>query len=123
MPFPASAAKRRIAPCLVAAAALAASLVGHAACSSTAQAQIVSAKAHYDRGIVIVRGRTREPRQYVSLNRFQVKRSNRLGRFVFRQTRLPASCAVTLQSEGQQLRVPIRNCGLAFLSAESRDDF
>ncbi len=87
-------------------------LAGNAVIGGSVQAQIVSAKARYDRGILIVRGRTEAPLQYVSLNRFFVKRSNRLGRFVFRQTRLPSACAVTLRSEGQRLQVPIRNCPL-----------
>jgi len=116
MSFTVSAANLRIAPRLLAVAALAVSLAANAAVSSPAYAEIVSAKARYDRGILIVRGRTAAPLQYVSLNRFFVKRSNRRGRFVFRQTRLPASCTVTLRSDSQQLRVPVRNCGLAFLS-------
>jgi hypothetical protein len=118
MSFTVSAAKFRIGPRLFAIAALAVSLPANAAVSSPAHAQIVSAKARYDRGILIVRGRTAAPLQYVLLNRFFVKRSNRRGRFVFRQTRLPASCAVTLRSEDQQLRVPVKNCGLALLASK-----
>jgi len=102
-------------------AVLATTLAGSAAMSSTAQAQIVSAKARFERGHLIVRGKTEGPRQYVSLNRFVVKRSNRRGRFVFRQKRQPLSCIVTLRSNGQQLRVPIKNCGLAFNFSKGRN--
>jgi hypothetical protein len=121
MSFTVSAVILRIRPRLLAVVALAASLAANAAMSSMAHAQIVSAKARYDRGILSVRGRTAAPLQYVSLNRFFVTRSNRRGRFVFRQTRLPASCAVTLRSEDQQLRVPVKNCGLAFLSSDQKE--
>jgi hypothetical protein len=76
-------------------------------------AQVVSAKARYNQGILIVRGRTAEPRQFVSLGGVLIQRSNRVGRFVFRQTRLPPTCAVSLRAEGQEVSVPIRNCPLA----------
>ncbi len=77
-----------------------------------ATAQILSASAHYDRGVLVVRGKTAEPRQFVKLNRFRIKLSNRVGRFVFHQTRLPRTCDVRLRSAGHELIVPIRNCPL-----------
>lgn len=77
-----------------------------------ARAQIVSASARYDKGVLVVRGITAEPRQFVRLNRFRIKLSNRVGRFVFHQTRLPLDCSVRLRSAGHELTVPIRNCPL-----------
>lgn len=82
-------------------------------------AQVLSASAHYHRGVLVVRGKTAEPRQFVRLNRFRIKLSNRVGRFVFHQTRLPRTCDVRLRSAGHELIVPIRNCPL-YGSADHR---
>jgi hypothetical protein len=80
----------------------------------TAHAQVVSASAQYDRGLLVVRGTTAKPRQFVQLNRFRIKLSNREGRFVFRQTRLPRTCIVRLRSAGQELTVPVKDCPLRY---------
>jgi hypothetical protein len=80
--------------------------------ADVANGQIVSASARYDKGVLVVRGVTAKPRQFVRLNRFRIKLSNRVGRFVFHQTRFPQDCSVRLQSTGHQLTVPIRNCPL-----------
>lgn len=80
--------------------------------ADVANAQIVSASARYDKGVLVVRGVTAKPRQFVRLNRFRIKLSNRVGRFVFNQTRLPQNCSVRLRSAGHELTVPIRNCPL-----------
>ena len=87
-------------------------VMGGIATSSTAHAQIVSTSALYDRGILVVRGTTAHPRQYVRLNRFRIKLSNSIGHFAFHQTRLPNTCSVRLRSAGQELTIPIRNCPL-----------
>ncbi|BAQ15633.1 hypothetical protein [Methyloceanibacter caenitepidi] len=78
----------------------------------TGYAEVVSAKARYDGGLVIVRGKTAEPMQFVSLDRVLATRSNRVGRFVFRQSRIPHRCSVLLYSEGRSMTVPIKNCPL-----------
>jgi hypothetical protein len=75
-------------------------------------AEVKSAKARYDGGLLIVRGKTTEPRQFVSLDRVLATRSNRVGRFVFRQARIPNRCSVLLYSEGRKMTVPIKNCPL-----------
>lgn len=77
------------------------------------RAEVVSAKARYDGGLVIVRGKTAEPMQFVSLDRTLATRSNRIGRFVFRQSRIPHRCSVLLYSEGRSKTVPIKNCPLS----------
>lgn len=90
-------------------------LVAIAASSSareTAHAEVISAKARYDGGLIIVRGKTDEPMQFVSLDRSLATRSNRVGRFVFRQARIPHRCSVLLYSEGRKMTVPIKNCPL-----------
>lgn len=81
---------------------------------NTAHAQIVSASARYDRGVLVVRGTTAKPRQFVRLNRFRIKLSNRVGQFAFHQTRVPQTCSVQLRSAGRELSVPIRNCPLRY---------
>lgn len=105
---------RRFSPlsCRHAAIVLIVAGLGATSGSIEAHAEIVSAKARYDRGLLIVRGKTAEPMQFVSLSRKLVTRSNRVGRFVFRQSRLPQLCSVHLHSEGQQLTIPIKNCPL-----------
>lgn len=87
-------------------------LAGGTTIPHIAYAQIVSASARYDRGIVVVRGTTAQPRQYVRLNRFRIKLSNSAGHFAFHQTRLPNTCSVRLRSAGHEITVPIRNCPL-----------
>jgi hypothetical protein len=84
--------------------------------TDSANAQVVSAKARYDRGILIVRGKTAEPRQFVSLDRVNILRSNRVGRFVFRQMRLPRVCTVRLQSAGHETRCRLGTARSASLS-------
>jgi hypothetical protein len=79
---------------------------------SPAAARVMSASAHYEGGTLIVRGRTARPGQFVSLNRGLIQRSNRVGQFVFRVTRLPPSCTVRLRASGRETRVQIRNCPL-----------
>jgi len=80
--------------------------------SSGANAQVVAASARYDLGALRVYGATAKPRQYVQMNRFRIKRSNRRGGFQFKQTRFPKSCVVRLRSAGQVRKVPIKNCPL-----------
>lgn len=80
--------------------------------ASSADAQIVSATAEYNRGSLVIRGKTAKPRQVVSLNRFHMKRSNRAGDFVFRRTRIPRNCVVRLWSDGDLRVLPVRNCPL-----------
>ena len=80
--------------------------------ASDAEAQVVSASARYEQGILMIYGATAKPRQYVQLNRFRMKLSNRRGGFSFRITRFPKSCVVRLRSAGQPREVPIRNCPL-----------
>ena len=75
-------------------------------------AEVKSAKARYDGGLLIVRGKTTEPLQFVSLDRVLATRSNRVGRFVFRQARIPNRGSVLLYSEGRKRTVPIKNCPL-----------
>ena len=75
-----------------------------------AAARVTSASATYDRGVLIVRGRTARAGQFVSLNRVLIQRSNRVGQFAFRLTRVPPSCTVRLRANGRELRVPIKNC-------------
>lgn len=80
--------------------------------TSSADAQIASATASYDRGVLLVRGKTAKPRQLISLNRFHIKRSNRAGDFIFRQTRIPRDCLVRLRAEGDSRILRIDNCPL-----------
>ena len=80
--------------------------------TSSVHAQVVSATARYEQGILMVYGATAKPRQYVQLNRFRITRSNRRGGFLFRHTRFPKSCVVRLRSAGQTREVPIKNCPL-----------
>lgn len=87
-------------------------LLSGTAAPAIAHAQIVSASARYDRGVVAVQGATAQPRQYVRLNRFRITLSDRLGGFAFRVTQLPKTCSVRLRSSGHERRVPIRNCPL-----------
>jgi len=90
-------------------AALTLALIGSA---GVASAGIVSATARYEDGKLVVRGKTEKPQEYVELNSFLIKRSNRLGEFSFEQTRLPNSCTLHLRSGGKTTDVPIENCPL-----------
>ena len=81
-----------------------------AADRNQAVAQVISATAVYDRGVLTVRGATAQGGSFVSLNRGLIQRSNSLGRFVFRQTTLPQLCSVNLRSAGRVYRTNIRNC-------------
>jgi hypothetical protein len=87
-------------------------ILAGAAIPSIAHAQVVSASARYDRGTLVVHGKTAKPRQYVRLNRFRIKLSNNVGQFAFHQTRLPRTCSVRLRSAGHGITIPIRNCPL-----------
>jgi hypothetical protein len=78
--------------------------------ADSADAQVLSATAIYDRGIVIVRGHTARPHQVVSVGRAWIQRSNRRREFVFHIKRLPDSCMVQLRSENTAKRIVIRNC-------------
>ncbi|WP_159079937.1 hypothetical protein [Methyloceanibacter sp. wino2] len=93
--------------------ALAAAVTGLVCLAEPGYAEVWSAKAHYDRGLLIVRGKTAEPLQYVSLSRTLVTRSNAVGRFVFRVSRIPKRCSVLLYSEGLRFSAPIKNCPLS----------
>jgi hypothetical protein len=95
-----------------AALALLVAVTGSLCAGDTGHAEVKSAKARYDGGLLIVRGKTTEPRQFVSLDRVLATRSNRVGRFVFRQARIPIRCSVLLYSEGRKMTVPIKNCPL-----------
>jgi hypothetical protein len=79
--------------------------------TTPASAQVASATAHYKSGVLTVHGRTVRPRQFVNFSGV-IHRSNRVGSFIFLQTRLPPTCVVTLRSQGRSHRVPIRNCPL-----------
>lgn len=98
-------AQSRIFACIAIAATAVALLA-----TTEVHAQVVSATARYDRGVLIVRGRTAQGGQFVSLNRAIIHRSNTVGRFVFRQTTLPRSCEVSLRSAGRTFSIPIENC-------------
>lgn len=93
--------------------ALAAAATALMCFSQTGNAEVRSAKACYDNGLLIVRGKTVAPMQFVSLSRTLVLRSNAVGRFVFRQARIPTKCSVVLYSEGLKFIVPIKNCPLS----------
>ena len=90
-------------------ATLALALAGSA---GVANAGIVSATARYEDGKLVVQGKTEQPQEYVELNSFLIKRSNRLGEFSFEQTRLPNSCTLHLRSGGKITDVQIENCPL-----------
>jgi hypothetical protein len=77
-----------------------------------ADAGILSATARYEDGKLVVQGKTEKPQEYVELNSFVIKRSNRLGEFTFEQTRLPNSCTLHLRSGGKTTDVTIENCPL-----------
>ena len=78
--------------------------------ASLAEAQVISATAAYRGGVVTVHGRTARPHQAVTLNGFQIKRSNRAGSFQFRETRIPAHCRVRLSAGGASRQIRVRNC-------------
>ncbi len=96
-------------------AALALAITGSA---TVANAGIVSATARYENGRLVVRGKTTTPQEYVELNRFVIKRSNRLGEFTFEQTRLPTSCTLHLRSDGKTTDVPIEHCPIPQTSGQ-----
>lgn len=77
---------------------------------SLADAQVLTATAIYDRGIVIIRGHTFKPGQFVSVGRSLVQRSNRQRQLVFHLKQLPRQCEVGIRSGGRVQVIPIRNC-------------
>lgn len=80
------------------------------AASTAANAKISITESQYAGGVLVVRGRTSQAQQTVTLDELFSETSDAAGRFTFRIRYLPHNCKVELKSGIDEYSVLIANC-------------
>lgn len=78
--------------------------------STAAAAEIRIDQARYASGVLVVRGQTSLPFQIITLDGSYKRRSDKVGRFIFRVPYRPRFCKVDLASGSETKSVEVRNC-------------
>ena len=86
-------------------------LIVTAMAPGVAVADIRIDEVNYEAGILVVRGKTVEPDQVVTLDERFKERSNPQSDFVFRVPYRPESCEVELRAGEEVRKLPVSNCG------------